>query len=129
MNKMNENSMVFINVTTETKLSVQLELPKASINFTASDESFIEEIMDFLNSTRDDSNNAIDSSVAKLEELDLSDKISIPLLLNKDPEVEDRYYLQIKFSESSSIIHALSTAELESILVAFKDADIQLANT
>ena len=128
---MNTNGLVFINVTTETKLSVQLELPKTSISFTATDESFIEEIMEFLNRTRHDhdTDNREENLEVRLEELDLSGKLSIPLSLTKDPEVGDRYYLQIKFSETSFILHALSTAELESILVAFKDAEIQLTNT
>ena len=122
---MQQNNMVFINVTTETKLSVQLELPNTSISFTASDESFIEEIMHFINDTRD-KDSADTSAEGNLDMLDLSEKLSIPVVLSKDPEIEDRYFLQIKFSETSSILHALSTEELESLLVAFKDAEIQL---
>ena len=122
---MQQNNMVFINVTTETKLSVQLELPNTSISFTAGDESFIEEIMNFINDTRD--KDSADLSIeGNLDVLDLSEKLSIPVVLSKDPEIENRYLLQLRFSESSFILHALSTEEIESLLVAFKDAEIQL---
>lgn len=115
---MENKEMVFINIATETKLSVQLELRNTSVSFTAKDESFIEEIMAFINQTR--------SQTSEMNELDLSEKLSIPAILSKDPEIEDRYLIQIKLSESTTILHAVSAQELEALLVAFKDAEIQL---
>lgn len=125
--------MVFIKVNGNGSLSVQLELPNTSISFVARDESFMARIIDFISATREHNKDTVlehhDSETylsQSLQELDLSDKLSIPIILTKDLEVENHYLLQIKLSEKSLIVHSISLEELEALLIAFKDASIQL---
>lgn len=121
--------MVFIKVTSGGKLSVQLELPNTSVNFIADDESFLAEIMEFISETRSELDDSVDHNQAQhppLMELDLTSSLSIPVILMKDLEEDDRYIVQIKLSDSTLIVHSLHVEELESLLVAFKDASIEL---
>ena len=127
--------MVFIKVTSGGKLSIQLELPDTSVNFVAEDESFLAEIMEFISETRSElKDQAIPADPDDLDqaqhpplmELDLTSSLSIPVILSKDLEEDGRYIVQIKLSDSSLIVHSLPVEELEAILLAFKDASIQL---
>ncbi len=120
--------MVFIKVNGNGSLAVQLELPNTSISFIAEDESFMAEIIDFIAETRESTQDHEGEGYLSrsLKELDLSEKLSIPIILTKDFEAENHYLLQIKLSEKSVIVHSISQAELESLLIAFKDASIQL---
>jgi hypothetical protein len=121
--------MVFIKVTSGGKLSVQLELPNTSVNFIADDESFLAEIMEFISETRSELDDSVDHNQAHhppLMELDLTSSLSIPVILMKDLEEDGRYIVQIKLSDSTLIVHSLHVEELESLLVAFKDASIEL---